>query len=147
MSKVNLIEAGVLDDDKSYSIQIGCFFTDPGDIDFFLVICDGNNCVGLYNYNPDLGYAFEGDDSVSSCSGALSSGRALAPQSTTNWNFRLEIHPNSTSGTIYVSTSSFTHEYSRKLKPSQGLQFRVCRDNDHETYQFHLFELAMYLNE
>ena len=30
VSKVKLIEAGVLDDDKAYSIQIGFFFTYPG---------------------------------------------------------------------------------------------------------------------
>ena len=147
MSKVKLIEAGVLDDDKAYSIQIGFFFTDPGNSDPHIQICDGNYCVGFFYIEPNFAYAFAGNDSVSICSGT-SYGHTTAPQSsTTNWNTRFEIHPNATSGIAYVSTKSRTYEYEQKLKPSQGLHLKVCRDDDHETFQFHLFELALYSNE
>ncbi|XP_065845630.1 uncharacterized protein [Oscarella lobularis] len=82
--RVKLIEAGVLDDDQAYSIQIGYFFTYPGsESDPRLQICDGNYCAG----------------------------------------------------------------FRQKLKPSRGLHFKVCRDDDYETYQFHLFELAVYSNK
>ena len=149
MSKVKLIEAGVLNDDQAYSIQIGFFFTHPGgDNDPFLQICDDNYCVGLWYADPNGAYPFGGIDSVSQCSGTRSSSSVTAPQSsTTNWNIRLEIHPNSTSGITYVSTNSLTYEYSQKLKPSQGLHLKVCRDHTGETYQFHLFELAVYSNK
>ena len=149
MSKVKLIEAGVLDDDQAYSIQIGYFFTYPGsESDPRLQICDGNYCAGFRYAGPNRVRALWSNDSVSTCSGTTSSLLFTLPQSsTTNWNFRLEIHPNSTSGITYVSTNSLTYEYSQKLKPSRGLHFKVCRDDDYETYQFHLFELAVYSNK
>ena len=140
MSKVSLIEAGVLNDDQAYSIQIGFFFTHPGDSDPHLQICDGNYCAGFLYWDPNGARALGGIDSVST--------PITAPQSsTTNWNIRLEIHPNSTSGITYVSTTSLTHEYSQKLKPSRGLHFKVCRNLASQTYQFHLFELAVYSNK
>ena len=146
MSKVKLIEAGVLNDDQAYSIQIGFFFTVPSDSDPRLQICDGNYCAGFFYFDPNSARASWGIDLVSTCSGSYS-GSITAPQSsTTNWNIRLEIHPNSTSGITYVSTNSLTYEYSQKLKPSRGLHLKVCRDHDYETYQFHLFELAVYSN-
>ena len=148
MSKVKLIEAGVLNDDQAYSIQIGYFFTVPFDSDPHLQICDGNYCVGFRYWEPNHARASWGNDSVSTCSGTSSSGLLTLPQSsTTNWNIRLEIHPNSTSGITYVGTNSLTYEYSQKLKPSRGLHFKVCRDATHETFQFHLFELAVYSNK
>ena len=147
MSKVKLIEAGVLNDDQAYSIQIGFFLADPGNSDPRLQICDGNYCAGFWYLDPNFAYTSFGIDSVSTCSSERSSSSINAPQSTTNWNIRLEIHPNSTSGITYVSTKSLTHEYSQTLKPSQGLHFKACRNNIGETYQFHLFELAMYSNK
>ena len=148
VSKVNLIEAGILNDDQAYSIQIGFFFTHPGDSDPILQICDGNCCVGFWYWDPNIARASYGIDSVSTCNTSISGNDIAAPQSsTTNWNIRLEIHPNSTSGITYVSTNSLTHEYSQKLKPSRGLHFKVCRDDIGETHQFHLFELAVYSNK
>ena len=156
MSKAKLFEAGILNDDQAYSIHIGFFFThpsgflfaDPGESDPLLQICDGNYCAGFYYQDPNQASALGGIDSVSTCSITQISSSIIAPQSsTTNWNIRLEIHPNSTSGITYVSTTSLTHEYSQKLKPSRGLHFKVCRDSTHETYQFHLFELALYSNK
>ncbi|XP_065830906.1 uncharacterized protein [Oscarella lobularis] len=146
--KVKLIEAGILNDDQAYSIHIGFFLADPGDSDPTLQICDGNYCAGFFYFDPNSARASWGIDSVSTCSSAQSSSGISAPQSsTTNWNIRLEIHPNSTSGITYVSTTSFTYEYSQKLKPSRGLHFKVCRQNTGETFQFHLFELAVYSNK
>ena len=151
MSKVELIEAGVLNDDQGYSIQIGFFFTHPthpvDDSDPRLQVCDGNYCVGFWYFDPNAAYASYGIDSVSTCSGIQSSSIAASQSSTTNWNIRLELHPNSTSGITYVSTTSFTYEYSQILKPSRGLYFRVCRQEKVETFQFHLFELALYSNK
>ena len=129
-----MIEAGVLDDDKAYSIKCGFFFTVPGDSDPHLQICDGNYCAGFQYYNPNLAYASYGIDYVSTCS-TRSSSYITAPQSSiTTWKFRLEIHPNSTSGITYVSTNSSTHEYSQKLKPSQGLHFKVCRQDSYRRH-------------
>ena len=148
MPKVSLIEAGVLNDDQAFSIQIGYFFTHPGaDSDPRLQICDGNYCVGFWYIDQNEARAYGGIDSVSRCSGTVSSSITLPQSSTTNWNIRLEIHPNSTSGITFVSTTSLTSVYSQKLKPSQGLHFKVCRQNSGETHKFHLFELAVYLNE
>ena len=145
VSKVKLIEAGVLNDNQAYSIQIGFFFTFPGDSDPRLQICDGNYCAGFFYFDPNGAYASWGIDSVSTCGNSYSGSSLTAPQSsTTNWNIRLEIYPNSTSGITYVSTKSSTHEYSQILKPSRGLHFKVCRDNTNETFRFHLFELAVY---
>ena len=148
MSKVKLIEAGVLNDDQAYSIQIGFFFTYPGgDSNPILQICDGNYCAGFFYLKPNSAYASWGIDSVSTCSSSSGSSITAPQSSTTNWNIRLEIHPNSTSGITYVSTNSLTHEYSQTLKPSQGLHFKVCRANVGETHKFHLFELAVYSNK
>ena len=148
MSKVKLIEAGILNDDQAYSIQIGFFFTFPGDSDPRLQICDGNYCAGFWYRDPNQARASYGIDSVSTCGNSYSGSSVTAPQSsTTNWNIRLEIHPNSTSGITYVSTVSSTHEYSQKLKPSQGLHFKVCRASADGTFQFHLFELAVNSNK
>ncbi|XP_065834953.1 uncharacterized protein [Oscarella lobularis] len=145
--RVKLIEAGVLNDDQAYSIQIGFFFSVPTDCDPILQICDGNYCVGFLYGNPNHAYISFGVDSVSKCSGTVLSAITLPQSSTNNWNIRLEIHPNSTSGITYVSTTSFTYEYSQKLKPSRGLHFKVCRNDTPETFQFHLFELALYSNK
>ena len=124
------------------------FFTFPGDSHPRLQICDGNNCVGFLYQDPNHVYAHAGIDSVSTCSSTVSSSPVTLPQSsTTNWNIRLEIHPNSTSGITYVSTTSLTYEFSQKLKPSRGLHFKVCRGNTGETFQFHLFQLAVYSNK
>ena len=147
MSKVKLIEAGVLNDNQAYSIQIGFFFTFPGDSDPLLLICDGNYCAGFFYYDPNGAHASYGIDSVSTCSSTVSTDITAPQSSTTNWNIRLEIHPNSTSGITYVSTNSLTYEYSQTLKPSRGLHFKVCRNGIGNTYQFHLFELAVYSNE
>ena len=147
MSKVKLIEAGVLNDDQAYSIQIGFFFTFPGDSDPILQICDGNYCVGFIYADPNEAYDYAGIDSVSTCTVTYSNYIRAPQSSTTNWNIRFEIHPNSTSGITYVSTTSYTYEYSQKLKPSRGLHFKVCRQDENETFQFHLFELAVYSNE
>ena len=147
MSKVELIEAGVLNDDTAYSIQIGFFFTFIGSSQPVLQICDGNYCAGFLYGHPNYARVFSGIDSVSKCSGLMSN-LIYAPQSsTTNWNFRLEIYPSSTSGITYVSTTSLTSKYGQKLKPSQGLHFKVCRNSKSETFQFHLFELAVYSNK
>ncbi|XP_065829615.1 uncharacterized protein [Oscarella lobularis] len=148
--RVKLIEAGILNDDQAYSIQIGFFLTYPSNSDPRLQICDGNYCAGFWYWDPNSAYASYGIDSVSTCSSSYSSssGAITAPQSsTTNWNIRLEIHPNSTSGITYVSTNSLTWKYSQKLKPSQGLHLKVCRHSTGQTYQFHLFELALYSNK
>ena len=148
VSKVKLIEAGVLNDAQAYSIQIGFFFTllsvasNPR-----LQICDDNYCVGFLYGNSNSAFAFSGIDSVSTCSGTHSSSVTAPQSSTTNWNIRLEIHPNSTSGITYVSTNSLTYEYSQKLKPSQGLHLKVCRRFINDAYQFHLFELAVNSNK
>ena len=147
MSKVKLIEAGVLNDDQAYSIQIGFFFTHPGDSDPFILICDGNFCVGFIYQDPNIARVYGGIDS-SQCSGQVSSNSITAPQSSpTIWNIRFEIYPDSTSGITYVSTKSFTNKFGQILKPSRGLHFKVCRDQFYETYQFHLFELAVYSNK
>ena len=145
-----MIEAGVLDDDKAYAIQIGFFFTHPGDSDPYLHICDGSYCVGFHYAQPNFAFPTSAaTDSVGHCNNRwISSRQITAPQSSThNWNIRFEINPNSTSGITYVSTSLLTHEFSMKLKPSQGLDFKVCRDDESEAYEFHLFELAVYSNE
>ena len=155
MSKVKLIEAGILNDDQAYSIQIGFFFTYPSgesdECDPILQICDGNYCVGFWywvrNRDSNITRASYGIDSVSTCSTSFTRYITAPQSSTANWNIRLEIHPNSTSGITYVGTISLAYEYSQKLKPSRGLHFKVCRDNMGETYQFHLFELAVYSNE
>ena len=149
MSKVKLIEAGVLNDDQAYSIRIGFFFAHVGSNSKpHLQICDGNYCVAFLFAYPNSAYVYAGIDSVSICGGGPSSGPVNAPQSsTTNWNINLEIYPNSTSGIIYVSTNSLTHEFSKKLKPSQGLHLKMCRALIDQTYQFHLIELAVYSNK
>ncbi|XP_065829678.1 uncharacterized protein [Oscarella lobularis] len=145
--KVKLIEAGVLNDDQAYSIQIGFFYANPAISNSRLQICDGNYCAGFYYQDPHRASASYGIDSVSACSSTVSSSTILTPESsTTNWNIRLEIHPNSTSGITSVSTTSLTYEYEQKLKPSQGLHLKLCRTNTVETYRFHLFELAVYSN-
>ena len=146
MSKVQLIETGVLDDDKSYSIQIGFFFTPTGgDSDPKLQICDSSYCVGFEYWNPDGVAATGGTNLASEC--AIETHRTFGPQtSSTNWNIRIEIHPNSTSGITFVGTYSGTDEYDKKLEPSQGLHFKVCRHDTYEVFRFHLFELAVHLN-
>ena len=146
VSKVKLIEVGVLNDDQAYFIQIGFFFTQPGNSNPLLQICDGNYCVGFWYPDPKSALDYAGIDSVSRCSGTVSSYITLPQSSTTNWNIRLEIHPNSTSGITYVSTTSLAYESSQKLKPSRGLHFKVCRDSTDKTFQFHLFELSVYSN-
>ena len=143
-----MFEAGVLDDDKLYSIQLGFFFTLPVGKDTGLVqICDGTYCVGFHYRDPNNARAYAGTNSASQCLRDETSSDVQAPQSSGNWNVRLEIHPNSTSGITYVSTNSITYEYSQTLKPSRGLRFKVCRKNTADTPLFHLFELAAYLNE
>ena len=149
MPKVQLFEAGVLNDYQSYSIQIAYFFTDPSSSHSILHICDGNDCVGFsYWYSSRYAYVFGGTDLVGQCSGSYGAYVIVGESSTTNWNIRLEIHPNFTSGITYASTTSLTHEFTQKLKPSRGLQFKVCRDSSgSNSHQFHLFELAVHLNE
>ncbi|XP_065839388.1 uncharacterized protein [Oscarella lobularis] len=147
--KVKLFEAGALDDDKAYSIQIGFFFTHPPAVSLepLLQICDGDYCAGFWYWFQDRAGGYGSTESGSVCNIHDGSDELQLPQSTTRrWNIRLEIHPNSTSGITYVSTSSLAYEYSTKLKPSRGLHFRVCGD-DLFTYQFHLFEVAVHLNE
>ena len=78
---------------------------------------------------------FGGVDSASECNGSYSSTITAPNSPSTNWNIRLEIHPNSTSGIIYVTTKSLTREYDQKLKPSQGLHLKVCRHHEIEMYQ------------
>ena len=149
VSKVNLFEAGLLHDDKAYIIQLALFLTYPSgyDSDPSFHICDGNNCVGIYTSDQNVVTAYSGRDSFSHCIGDEDSSPISAPQSSSNWNLRLEIHPNSTTGIVYVSTSSLAYEYQTKLKPSRGLHFKVCREDTNERYQFHLFELVVRLNE
>ena len=142
-----MFEAGTLDDDKSYSIQLGFFFTEPVQHSGVLQICDGTYCVGFEGQVPPDARFFGGNDLASLCSRVEISSPISAPQSSNTWNFRLEIHPNSTSGVTYVSTTSAIYEYNQILKPSQGLQFKVCRRKEENTPTFHLFELGMYLNE
>ena len=147
-----MIDAGVLHDDKAYAIQLGLFLTFPTDAsgddsDPIFQICDGNYCVGLWIWNQNLVRAYGSNDSVSHCVRVDEGTPIGAPQASSNWNIRLEIHPNSTNGIAYVSTASLTLEYSENLKPSRGLYFKVCRDHDDEIFQFNLFELAVYLNE
>ena len=90
---------------------------------------------------------FGGVDSSAQCSGSHSSTITTPNSPSTNWSIRLEIHPNSTSGILYVTTKSLARVYDQKLKPSQGLLLKVCRDHGVETYQFHLFELALHKNK
>ena len=148
LTKVNLIEAGVLHDDKAYVIQLLFFLTYPSgvlDSDPIFQICDGTYCVGLWTSDQGDIRAYGGTDSVSHCVLGEQSGAITSASS--NWNIRFEIHPNSTTGIAYVGTNSLTHEYNEKLKLSHGLHFKVCRHQGAEQFQFHLFELAMYLNE
>ena len=152
MSKVNLFEAGLLHDDKAYIIQLALFLTYPSgyDSDPSFHICDGNICVGFLALNQNGVRAYSGSDPVSHCMRGEDSGSSItSPQSeaSSSWNLRLEIHPNSTTGIVYVSTSSLAYEYQTKLKPSRGLHFKVCREDTNERYQFHLFELVVRLNE
>ena len=148
MSKVKLIEAGVLNDAKAYSVQIGFFFTYPGgDSDPVLQICDGSYCVGFGYWRTNYIESHGGTDNSADLCTRTEATSFSSPPVTTNWNIRLEIHPNSTSGITYVGTYSMTYEYSERLKPSQGLRFKVCRFSVGETFKFHLFELAVHVNE
>ena len=147
LSKVKLIEAGDLNDNIAYSIQMAFFSTPMSDSDPIVQICDGNFCVGTLYWDPNMASDFGGVDSVDECSGSKGSTITAPNSPSTNWNIRLEIHPNSTSGILYVSTKSLTREYNQKLKLSQGLHLKVCRDNEVETYQFHLFELTLHMNK
>ena len=147
--KVQLIEAGVLDDDKTYSLQIAFFFSQPGgDSDSTLQICDDRYCVG-FQYRDDSSYGVKacgGTNALDSCIFNEQNSVVAYPQ-TTNWNIRLEIRPNSSSGITYVGTNSMTYEYNGKLKLSRGLHFKVCREAAGETFKYHLFELTVHLIE
>ena len=142
-----MIEAGVLDDEKAYSIQIDFFYTNTGNSDPFLQLCDGDYCTGFLYFHQAKVRAVNGINSLSRCEYGDLGDIIAAPQDTNNWHIRLEIHPNSTSGITFVGTTSHAHEFKQKLKPSQGLHFEVCRQNEPETFRFHLFELAVYSNE
>ena len=147
VSKVELIEAKVLDDTKAYVVQTGFFATYPVKSSPIIQICDNNYCAGFWPWSANQIRPFGGRDSVGLCVYDEGSGDFPPPQATSNWSIRLEIHPNATAGIVYVSTFSMTYEYRQKLKLSEGLHFKVCREHTFETFQFHLFELAVYLNE
>ena len=140
-----MIEARVLDDNNIYTLQFGYFFgpasaTDPI-VTFY--ICDNSICAGFY-WNRARAYFYEGTISAGACTYGSSLGSLAPPQETTIWNVRFEIHPNSTSGIVFVGTSSKTIDFNGKLKPSQGLYVKVCRGGSSDLHQFHLFELAMH---
>ena len=144
-----MIEAGVLDDNNIYSLQLGYFFgpasgsNDPA-VTFY--ICDNSSCAGFY-WNRGAAYSYEGTISAGACTLGGSVGSVAPPSATTNWNARFEIHPNSTSVVIYVGTTSVITEFTEKLKPSQGLYVKVCRGNPSDVHQFHLFEFAIYSSD
>ena len=140
-----MIEAGVLDDNNIYSLQLGYFFGPASGSDPYVTfyICDKSSCVGFW-WNRAVAYSYEGTISAGACTFGGSVVSVTPPSATTNWNARFEIHPNSTSVVIYVSTTSVTTEFTEKLKPSQGLHVKVCRAGTTDVHQFHLFEFAIY---
>ena len=149
MLKVDLIAAGVLHDNKTYIIEFDIFQTYPSsaETDPIFQICDGNYCVGLWILDQNDVRAFGGSDSVSHCVRGEESGDVSAPRASRNWHVILEIHPDSTFGFAYVSTTSLKYEYNEKLTPSRGLHFKMCRHDTDERYEFHFFKLAIRLNE
>ena len=143
-----MIEAGVLDDNNIYSLQLGYFFgpasgSDPA-VTFY--ICDSSSCAGFY-WNRGSATSYEGTISAGACTFGGSVVRVSSPSATTNWKARFEIHPNITSGIVYVGTSSTTIGFNGKLKPSQGLYVKVCRAGPTNVHQFHLFEFAIYSSD
>ena len=149
MVKVNLIEAGVLHDNKTYIIEFDIFQTYPIDFDTdpIFQICDGNYCVGLWIFDQNEVRALGGSDSVSHCIRGEEGGNVGAPRPSNNWHVILEIHPDSTFGYAYVSTNSLKYVYNKALTPSRGLYFKMCRHNPNEKYEFHLFKLAVHWND
>ena len=143
-----MIEAGVLSDNKAYTLQLGYFFGAASSDDPYatLQFCDRSYCAG-FQLRRSRVYVYGGANLASVCTYSEYRGESSIV-GTTNWNIRLEIHPNSTSGIAYVGTYSLTFEYNEKLRPSQGLHVKVCRGGDPtDVFQFHLFELGVHLND
>ena len=143
------MNAGVLDDEKRYSIHIALYFATAAtpDSDPIFVVCDnaGNYCAGFqYDDSGSSTYYHAGENLDADCQTGESGLLANPTPGAVEWNIRLELHPTYTVGLTYAATTSIlTYKYLETLKPSRGLHFRVCREHAGERFKFHLFELTL----